>query len=107
MRLLRGVRFTNQLGFTLEEETLVQIKRMSAALRLSSPERIRDELWKMLATDRPAEAIEDLRSLGLLGYVLPEVAGMVEVAQSYPHYQDVYQHTLRTLEYAVQIRKLD
>lgn len=104
VRLLRAVRFTNQLGFSLETETLVQIKRMSATLRLTSLERIRDELWKILATNRPAQAIEDLRNLGLLGYVLPEVAATVGVEQSYPHYQDVYQHTLKTMVYAVQIR---
>ena len=104
VRLLRAVRFTNQLGFTLEEETLVQIKRMSSALRLTSLERIRDELWKILATDRPAQALEDLRNLGLLGYVLPEVAATVGVEQSYPHYQDVYRHTLQTVAHAVQMR---
>ncbi|MFN8493531.1 MAG: HDIG domain-containing protein [Caldilineaceae bacterium] len=104
VRLLRAVRFMHQLGFTLEEETFVQIKRLSSTLRLASLERLRDELWKMLATDKPAQAIDDLRQLGLLGYVLPEVAALVDVEQSYPHYQDVYRHTLQTVEYAVQLR---
>lgn len=104
VRLLRAVRFMHQLDFTLEEETLVQIKRLSGTLRLASLERLRDELWKTLAADKPAQAIDDLHQLGLLSYVLPEVAALVDVEQSYPHYQDVYRHTLKTVECAVQLR---
>lgn len=104
VRLLRAVRFANQLNFTLDEETRLQIKRLSATLRLTSPERVRDELWKMLLTDQAAQAIDDLHKLGLLGYVLPEIAGLIDIEQSYPHYQDVYQHTLQTIRKAVQIR---
>lgn len=104
VRLLRAVRLANQLNFTLDEETLLQIKRLSATLRLASSERVRDELWKMLLTNQAAQALDDLRKLNLLGYVLPEIAGLVEIEQSYPHYQDVYQHTLQTVRKAVQIR---
>ena len=92
VRLLRAVRFTHQLNFTLDEETTVQIKRLQGTLRLASAERVRDELWKMLATDQPAQAIDDLQKLGLLSYVLPEISALVGVEQSYPHYQDVYHH---------------
>ncbi len=104
VRLLRAVRFANQLNFTVDEETLIQIKRLSATLRVASSERVRDELWKMLITNQAAQAIDDLRKLGLLGYVLPEVAGLIDVEQSYPHYQDVYRHTLQAVHQAVQIR---
>jgi poly(A) polymerase/tRNA nucleotidyltransferase (CCA-adding enzyme) len=104
VRLLRAVRFVHQLRFTLEEETLIQIKRMSTTVRLTSPERIRDELWKILATETPAQAIDDLRAYGLLPHVLPEVGLLEGVQQSLPHDLDVYHHTLQTVANAARSR---
>ncbi len=104
VRLLRAVRFAIQCNFALDVETRLQIKQICSTVTLASAERIRDELWKMLATDRPAEAIELLQSNGLLVQVLPEVAHMAEVAQSYPHFEDVYHHTLRVVRNAAQLR---
>ncbi len=104
VRLLRAVRFVHQLDFTLEEETLIQVKRMSTTVRLASAERMRDELWKILATDTPAQALEDLRTFNLLAHVLPEVASLIGVPQSPPHYLDVYQHTLQAVNFAAQLR---
>lgn len=103
-RLLRAIRFAVQFNFSLEEQTMLQIKRVCSTVTLASAERIRDELWKMLATDAPAQAIEWLRQVGLLVHVLPEVEYMVGVEQSYPHYQDVYRHTLAVMQHAVQLR---
>lgn len=104
LRLLRAIRFAVQLDFTLEEQTRLQIKRICSTVSLSSAERVRDELWKMLLTTEPARAMQDLQNVGLLTYVLPEVANLDGVAQSYPHYQDVYQHSLRVTQHAVQLR---
>lgn len=104
VRLLRAVRLAVQLGFTIEDETLLQIQRISDTVRLSSPERVRDELWKMLASATPDRALEMLRSYNLLRPLLPEIADMEGVAQTAPHDSDVYQHTLRTVRYAVQLR---
>lgn len=103
-RLLRAVRFVHQLRFTLEEETLIQVKRMSTTVKLASAERVRDELWKILATATPAAALDDLNSLGLMPHVLPEVRLLVGVKQSPPHDLDVYGHTLRVVGYAAQLR---
>ncbi|MFO7634119.1 MAG: HD domain-containing protein [Caldilinea sp.] len=104
VRLLRAVRLAAQLDFTIEEETLLQILRIGDTLRLASPERVRDELWKMLASAAPDRALEMLRSYRLLHVLLPEVAEMEGVEQSAPHDADVYQHTLRAVRYAVQLR---
>uniref|UniRef100_A0A7C1FEK1 HD domain-containing protein n=1 Tax=Caldilinea aerophila TaxID=133453 RepID=A0A7C1FEK1_9CHLR len=100
VRLLRGVRLAIQLGFAIEEATLVQMLRLSDALRLVSAERVRDELWKMLALSEPDKALEMLREFRFLHTVLPEVAQMEDVAQSAPHDADVYHHTLRAVRYA-------
>jgi len=104
VRLLRAIRFAVALNFVLDEQTRLQIKRMCSTVALASAERVRDELWKMLATDEPARAIQELQSVGLLTYVLPEVANLDGVAQSYPHHEDVYQHSLRVTQQAAQLR---
>lgn len=103
-RLLRAIRFSTQFGFALDEETRLQIKQICSTVSLASAERARDELWKMLATDNPAGAIDGLRQVGLLIHILPEVEEMVGVGQSYPHFEDVYQHTLRAMQNGVYLR---
>jgi poly(A) polymerase/tRNA nucleotidyltransferase (CCA-adding enzyme) len=105
VRLLRAVRLLAQFDFTLDEATQVQIQRLAGAVKLSSPERMRDELWKMLTLTKAAWAIEELRKLGLLPYLLPDVAATVGVAQSYPHRADVYEHTLLAVRHAIALRR--
>ena len=104
VRLLRAVRLMVQLGLTIEGQTQSQLERLAGTLRRCSPERARDELWKMLATDRPDDAIRLLRQFGLLRQVLPEIAATVGIAQSAPHSLDVFEHTLQVVRHAGDLR---
>jgi poly(A) polymerase/tRNA nucleotidyltransferase (CCA-adding enzyme) len=92
------------LRFALEDETAIQIKRMGTTVKLVSPERIRDELWKLLTTATPAAALADLREFGLLPHVLPEVGLLSGVEQSPPHDRDVFTHTVRVVCQAGRLR---
>lgn len=104
VRLLRAVRFAIQFDFKIEKETLRQLEKLSGAIEHASDERIRDELWKGLSTRDPASFIDLLRTTGLLTYVLPEVANLINVEQSFPHFLDVYQHTLLAVRHAARLR---
>lgn len=104
VRLLRAIRFAAQLDFEIDEDTQLQMLRMPDTVRLASAERVRDELWKIMQIAEPARAIEQLARFGLLGYVLPEVAEMQGVDQTAPHVYDVYQHSLRAVNFAAQFR---
>lgn len=104
VRMLRAVRFSVELGFPIEEATRDQILRMPGAVQVASAERVRDELWKALSGPNPAAVVEELRLLGILPYVLPEVAGTDLVAQSAPHDKDVYHHTLVAVQVAAALR---
>ncbi|MDI9549007.1 MAG: hypothetical protein QM346_15550 [Chloroflexota bacterium] len=104
VRLLRAVRLMVQLGLAIDAGTQSQLERLTGTLRSCSPERARDELWKMLATDRPDDAIRLLHQFGLLSQVLPEIAATVGVAQSAPHSRDVYEHTLQVVQHASDLR---
>lgn len=105
VRMLRAVRFAMELDFAIDEETTTQILRMPASVQLASPERVRDELWKTLAGRDPAGAIEMMRRLGMLPFVLPEVAQTDLVGQSFPHDEDVYRHTLAVTRFAMVLRE--
>ena len=53
LRMFRALRFSARLGFTVEEETLAAIYRKAPLAASLSPERVRDEVEKMLLTSRP------------------------------------------------------
>ena len=65
LRMFRALRFSARLGFTIEAETYAAIKECSQLAAAIAPERIRDELEKILLSDR-CIALADLLSCGLL-----------------------------------------
>lgn len=104
VRLLRAVRLANHFDFKIEAETEAQLRRLAQTIQFVSPERIRDELWKILLTRQPQQGIEMLQDVGLLAVVLPEVAATIGVEQSFPHLYPVYEHTLNSLRDAARLR---
>lgn len=68
LRMLRGVRFCAQLGFTMEEETAAALRRNASLTARVSRERIRVELEKTLLSPRPELAGEMVRA-GLLNHL--------------------------------------
>lgn len=99
LRMLRAIRFAAQLGFALDPAQPPAMRALSGRLRppVVSVERVADELRKMLASDRPALALELLDDGGLLKAVLPELAACKGVLQGGYHIHDVYRHTLETV----------
>jgi putative nucleotidyltransferase with HDIG domain len=104
VRMMRAVRLCMQLDFRLEDETRQQIERVSNTIAVASAERLRDELWKALASQRPLEAVEEMRRLGLLRHALPELSLCIGVEQSAPHVEEVYRHTLTTVAHMQHLR---
>lgn len=74
LRLIRAVRFSALLGFEIESSTREAIRTRAKLIGKISAERIRDELTAVLMGPRPAQGLMDLSELGLLDYILPEVA---------------------------------
>jgi putative nucleotidyltransferase with HDIG domain len=99
LRMLRAVRFAAQLGFALAPELPAAIRRLAPRVRTVSPERIRDELVRMVTGPDPGRALALLHETGLLAEVLPEVEAEVGVAQP-PEFHpegDVFRHTCLVL----------
>ena len=79
LRLLRAVRIATELGFRIEAKTLKAISSMAEAITDVAPERIRDEVVKILLSEKPSKGLHLLRKTGLLGWILPELVGMGRV----------------------------
>ncbi|MFO7650484.1 MAG: hypothetical protein R6X13_03965 [bacterium] len=75
-RLMRAVRLTAELGFALDPAAAAYITAHAEDIRLTSIERIRDELLKLVAGADPVRGIRLMDELGLLAVLLPEVAAL-------------------------------
>jgi poly(A) polymerase len=100
LRMMRAVRFASRFGFEMEPETFRAIRRHVKEIPQVSPERLRDELTKMLTEGAARRAFELLDETWLLGQVLPEIAAMkgVEQPREFHPEGDVWIHTCMMLE---------
>jgi len=99
LRMLRAVRFSSQLGFELEPKTQRAITKLAGSLKFVSKERIRDELVKILASERAYEGIMLLHECKLLQYILPELEAGIGVNQDRHHIYPVFKHNVLSLKY--------
>jgi tRNA nucleotidyltransferase (CCA-adding enzyme) len=99
LRMLRACQFAARFEFEVTPRTLAAMRFAAALVESVSPERVRDELIKLLEqARRPSLGIELMRAGGLLPFVLPEVAEGIGVSQNMYHAFDVYEHALVTLD---------
>ncbi len=99
LRLIRAIRFSCQLDFTISTETWLGILRNVDKIKTISIERINDELNKILLSDSPSKGIDILRVARLIDYIIPEINTMYDMKQPEEfHHKDVYQHTLLVLD---------
>jgi tRNA nucleotidyltransferase/poly(A) polymerase len=97
-RTLRAVRLAVGLQFMIEPATLDLIKTAAPLIERISPERVRDEVFRMLESSGASRCLQLLAPYGLEARVLPELAVLRGVTQSAPHIHPVWEHTLATLE---------
>src|SRR5260370_27229243 len=100
LRMMRAVRFAARFGFQIEPETLVAAQALAPQVTQVSPERLREELTKLLTEGAAQRGFELLDETGLLAVVLPDVARMKGVEQP-PQFHpegDVWTHTSMMLE---------
>ena len=100
LRMLRAIRFTVTLGFKIEPKTLKAIKENASWIQAIAKERIKDELVKMIMTDKADQAIELLKETGLLKYIIPELEKGIGVDQNLHHVYTVYQHSVLSLKFS-------
>lgn len=97
LRIMRGVRFAAQLGFSLEEETKAAMEELAPTLEKISAERIQTELVKLLVSDSP-ELIREAYQLGITAVILPEFDEMMRTGQETKYHRyDVGEHTVQAV----------
>lgn len=96
VRILRGVRLSAQLDFSLETKTITWMKKNNHLLSDISIERVRDEILKILASSKITQSLYNLDSLGLLSIVIPELETCKNIEQPKEHSYDVFRHSLET-----------
>ncbi len=99
VRVLRAIRLAAGLGFQIEVETRQKMKQVAGELRSVSPERLRDELFRILEGPQPGTALRALEMLGVPPHLLPELSALKGVEQPTPHVYDVWMHTLAVMKH--------
>lgn len=99
LRMMRGIRFACQLGFSLNMSTFEAIRRNAERMRIITKERIVDELHKIMLSDRPSLGWKLLDKTGLLPIIFPELSQLkgVDTKDGKGH-KDIFEHTLQVLD---------
>ena len=101
LRMMRAVRIASELGFDIDHETFEAIKMHSSLINKIATERVRDELFKIIASKYPYDGVVMLRNSGLMLEILPELEKTFGVEQKSPgrhHVHDVWIHSILSLK---------
>jgi len=100
LRMLRAIRFSVQLNFSVAYEVLENISKNSNLIKKISVERIRDEFVKIILSENPSTGIVMLQKFGLLKNIIPELEEGIGCEQLGEHIFDVWDHLLHALQHA-------
>lgn len=101
LRVLRGVQLMARFELAIEERTRALMRRDGPLLATVSPERVRDEMNKMLTlASKPSRGFVLMHDEGILGIVFPELESTYGVEQNEYHPDDVFMHSLKSCDLA-------
>lgn len=99
LRMMRAVRFASQLDFSIESKTLESIYKNRERLKIVSAERIQEELFKLMACNKPSIGLTLMWQTHLLDIVLPEISKLEGVEDVYGHqHKDNLTHTFKVVD---------
>ncbi len=100
LRMLRAVRLVAELEFGIDGATAAAISENSKHLSHVSRERVRDELTRILNSDKPMDALVLAQQLGILESISPDLIRGIGIEQNQAHSYDVFGHLMRTMQHA-------
>jgi len=100
LRMVRAVRLAAVLGFSIEPATLAAIRENAGLGSHVSGERVSAELEKLLAAPRPSVGFRLMAETGLLEVLFPELAAQRGIAQNKIQGEDLFDHTLGSVDAA-------
>ena len=92
-RILRGLRYEQRLGFTLEPETAELLRRDAAMLDTISGDRIRHELELILKEDCPERVLRRADELGVLSELHPSLKGNSWLSERFDQARRLHKRT--------------
>ena len=101
LRMMRAVRIGAEISFLIEDATFEAIKKNAPLINKIAKERVKEELFKILASPNPYDGIVLFRNAGLMAEILPEMEKCFGVEQKSPgrhHIYDVGDHLLMSLK---------
>lgn len=98
LRMMRAIRFSLQLGYSIEPDTLMAIHFMARAIDRVAQERVRDEFLRILTVKKPSVGFSLMRKTGLLKGILPELLEGYRKRQNNYHKYTIYRHTMETVD---------
>ena len=99
LRMMRAVRFSSKLGFTIAPEVTASISKNKDLIHNVSAERIQAEMTKMLQGPNKRYALQTMQQTGLMKEVMPELDALKSVKQkSKYHYEDAFEHTMSVMD---------
>ncbi len=104
LRMMRACYFASKLSLEIEPECLLSMQNNSERISIVSQERITNELFKILGTDKPSIGLNILQQSGLMEYVFLEISIMYGLDQSNEyHHKDIFYHTLEVVDNAAKL----
>lgn len=98
LRLLRAARFIATHSLLSDCATFNALIATSSQLTRVSPERVRDELVKIMGAEEPSRAFTLMDATGMLEVAFPEMLPMLGCSQNRYHEFDVWKHTLKVVD---------
>jgi tRNA nucleotidyltransferase (CCA-adding enzyme) len=98
LRMMRAIRIATEIGFSIDQETFQAIKDNAPLINHIAKERIKEELFKLLKSDYPADGLTLLHTSGLLELLIPELLKGYGLTQAKHHIYDVWTHSLMALK---------
>jgi poly(A) polymerase len=104
LRMLRAFRFAAELSFKISKNTFKLIKQYAKHIRRISPERIKNEFFRVLSSKNASFLIKNMDDCKLLSEVFPEIEDMKKSHRKhYYHHGGLFQHSFETMEAAENI----
>src|SRR5207249_3406145 len=100
LRIVRAIRLATTLDFEIEPATWAALIRNAGLVEHLSGERIAVELQKLLAAPAPSVGLRLLAESGILAMIAPELAAQRGIPQNKTEGEDLWDHTVRTVDAA-------
>lgn len=98
LRILRGFSFSAQYGFKIEPRTLSFFSAHKGKVKEASPERINEEIFKILSASFSYKTIKKMDTFGLADEIIPQISRMRHTGQGGFHHLPVWEHSIEALK---------